>query len=245
MSATLSCCQGRRSGDVDMASSTTPRGAGPGRWRTGLAGCLLVGAALLLATLFLVAPAVADDGLLSAEQILAALEQRPPLPAKGFLPKANPDAATRVCDADLNRRLLAKSGQRGELLTRNLYVEAAPTVDLDIAFAYGEAALLAAGRVQLDELARALLDPGLRTQQFVFAGHTDVDGGADYNDRLSCERALSARRYLVVQHGIDADRLVPMGFGFEKLKDPLQPRAAVNRRVEIRRFAGLQKTGQP
>ena len=68
---------------------------------------------------------------------------------------------------------------------------------------------------------------------------------ADYNDRLSCERALSARRYLVVQHGIDADRLVPMGFGFEKLKDPLQPRAAVNRRVEIRRFAGLQKTGQP
>lgn len=189
---------------------------------------------------------VLAESLLSAAQIVAALGQPRSLPEKGgIIPKANPDAATRVCDAELNRRLLRESGQRGELLTRNLYVEAAPAVDLDIAFAFGEAALLAEGKAQLDELARALRSPGLRGERFVLAGHTDAVGSADFNDRLSCERALSARRYLVEQHHIAPDRLLPMGFGFSRLRNPLDSAAAVNRRVEVRRFAGLQKSGQP
>ncbi len=62
---------------------------------------------------------LAQEKLLGAEQILAALARKPTLPAKSFLPKANPDAATRVCDPELNQRLLSESGQRGELLTRN------------------------------------------------------------------------------------------------------------------------------
>lgn len=230
------CCGG------DDMSRTTGAGAASGGCRHRFAAAVSVVAALVATA----AGPVLAESLLSAAQIVAELERPPSLPTKGgIIPKANPDAATRVCDAELNRRLLRESGQRGELLTRNLYVEAAPAVDLEIAFAFGEATLLAEGKAQLDELARALRSPGLRGERFVLAGHTDAVGSADFNDRLSCERALSARRYLVEQHRIAPDRLLPMGFGFTRLRNPLDPAAAVNRRVEVRRFAGLQKPGQP
>lgn len=222
-------------------SRTTGAGAASGGRRYRFAAAVSVVASLVATA----AGPVLAESLLSAAQIVVELERPPSLPAKGFEPKANPDAATRVCDAELNRRLLRESGQRGELLTRNLYAEAAPAVDLDIAFAFGEAALLAEGKAQLDELARALRSPGLRDLRFVLAGHTDDVGSADFNDRLSCERALSARRYLVEQHRIAPDRLLPMGFGFTRLRNRVDPAAAVNRRVEVRRFAGLQKSGQP
>lgn len=234
------CC-----GGDDMRSSTAASVASRER-RLRFTVFMPILAALVAVLVASAAGTVFAESLLSAAQIVAALEREPPLPPKGgFVPKANPDAATRVCDAELNRRLLRDFGQRGELLTRNLYAEAAPTVDLDIAFAFGEAALLAEGKAQLDELARALRSPGLRGDRFVLAGHTDQVGSADFNDRLSCERALSARRYLVEQHRIEPDRLLPMGFGFTKLRNLLDPGAAVNRRVEVRRFAGLQKSGQP
>ncbi len=232
------CCGG------DDMRGTTGADAASGGCRRRFAAAVWIVASLVATA---AGPVVAES-LLSAAQIVAALGRPASLLEKGGIipkPKANPDAATRVCDAELNQRLLRESGQRGELLTRNLYVEAAPAVDLDIAFAFGKAALLAEGKAQLDELARALRSPGLRGERFVLAGHTDAVGSDDFNDRLSCERALSARRYLVEQHRIEPDRLLPMGFGFTRLRNSLDPEAAVNRRVEVRRFAGLQKSGQP
>lgn len=196
-------------------------------------------AAIALAAGVWAASAAAGDASLSAELILEQLETAAPAPGltRGFRPKANPDAATRICDPAVNDRLTRSTGQRGEQLTRTLYVEAAPQVDLDIAFKRGEAALLPEGANQLDSLAQALKHPRLARERFVLAGHTDSDGGADYNDRLSCERALSVRNYLRERHAIDSDRLVPMGFGYQKLKDAGNPRSEANRRVEVRRYA--------
>jgi outer membrane protein OmpA-like peptidoglycan-associated protein len=155
---------------------------------------------------------------------------------RGFKPRANPDAATKVCDPELNLALLSKTGKKGEQLTRTLYIEDVPKVDLDIAFKRGEASLLPEGEKQLNALAVALNDKRLSGQSFVVAGHTDAEGSADYNDRLSCERALSARRYLKAKFGISEERLIPMGFGFTRLKDTADKLSQVNRRVEIRRY---------
>ena len=155
---------------------------------------------------------------------------------RGFKPKANPDASTKVCDPELNLALLSKTGKKGEQLTRTLYIEDVPKVDLDIAFKRGEASLLPEGEKQLNALAVALNDKRLSGQSFVIAGHTDTEGSADYNDRLSCERALSARKYLKAKFGISEERLIPMGFGFTRLKDAVDKLSPANRRVEIRRY---------
>ena len=200
--------------------------------------------AFLCATLILcLCSQVVDAQTLTPQSILESLVNEPPAGSqgesltRGFKPRANPDAATKVCDPELNLALLSKTGKKGEQLTRTLYIEDVPKVDLDIAFKRGEASLLPEGEKQLNALAVALNDKRLSGQSFVVAGHTDAEGSADYNDRLSCERALSARRYLKAKFGISEERLIPMGFGFTRLKDTVDKFSQVNRRVEIRRYA--------
>lgn len=67
-------------------------------------------------------------------------------------------------------------------------------------------------------------------------GHTDSQGPAAYNQRLSQRRAESVVRYLETKGGIDKDRLEAQGFGESQ---PLIPNAttdeefAKNRRVEF------------
>jgi len=44
-------------------------------------------------------------------------------------------------------------------------------------------------------------------------GHTDAQGDAAYNKKLSLERAQAVRRYLIDQFGADGEKLVARGFG--------------------------------
>jgi len=65
-------------------------------------------------------------------------------------------------------------------------------------------------------------------------GHTDNRGGADYNKRLSDQRAAAVKKYLI-DHGVSADRLASHGYGLER---PLVPNdsdnnRALNRRVQF------------
>lgn len=65
-------------------------------------------------------------------------------------------------------------------------------------------------------------------------GHTDDVGGHTHNVDLSQRRAESVKRFLVSE-GVDADRLVPQGFAYDR---PLVPNTnnknrATNRRVEF------------
>ena len=73
----------------------------------------------------------------------------------------------------------------------------------------------------------------LKGSTFVVAGHTDAAGGEAYNQDLSERRADSIKRYLVDKYGIAATDLVTVGYGKSKLKDPAQPMAEVNRRVQV------------
>ena len=65
------------------------------------------------------------------------------------------------------------------------------------------------------------------------AGHTDAAGGEEYNQNLSERRAESIKKYLVDKYGINGTDLVTVGYGKSKLKDPGQPMAEANRRVQV------------
>jgi OOP family OmpA-OmpF porin len=74
-------------------------------------------------------------------------------------------------------------------------------------------------------------------------GHTDNQGAAAFNKKLSEQRAASVVRWLV-QHGIDVSRLSSQGFGFERPLDSndTPDGRKNNRRVE---FHIVQDTGGP
>ena len=61
---------------------------------------------------------------------------------------------------------------------------------------------------------------------------TDAAGGEAYNQDLSERRADAIKRYLVDKYGINGTDLVTVD-GKSKLKDPGQPLAEVNRRVQV------------
>ena len=71
--------------------------------------------------------------------------------------------------------------------------------------------------------------------KFTIEGHTDSDGGDDFNQRLSDARANAVKKYLVEQ-GIDRFRLSALGFGESKPIDSNKTKAgkANNRRVEVK-----------
>lgn len=109
-------------------------------------------------------------------------------------------------------------------------------IDLQVQFTFGSAQLVPQGKRQLDELAMALADRALLPAAFELAGHTDAVGGYAANMRLSLQRAQAVKDYLVQVHRVPAQRLLPIGFGFTRLADPMRPEAALNRRVEVRRL---------
>lgn len=84
-----------------------------------------------------------------------------------------------------------------------------------------------------------------RSTQIAIAGHTDDTGEAAYNQMLSERRARSVARYLV-DGGVDAQRIVIIGYGESK---PVQANTtdegrARNRRIELL-VAPLEKPASP
>lgn len=82
----------------------------------------------------------------------------------------------------------------------------------------------------------AVLRAHPEVQRIRLEGHTDSQGAADHNTRLSERRAMAARRWLVEQGGIEAARLEAMGFGPSHPIAPNDTAAgrAKNRRVEFK-----------
>lgn len=108
-----------------------------------------------------------------------------------------------------------------------------PNIDLEITFDYNSAEISAKSLPSVQALGKALTNPDLKGSTFVVAGHTDAAGSDAYNQDLSERRADSIKRYLTEKYGVaDAD-LVTVGYGESKLKDPGQPLAEANRRVQV------------
>jgi outer membrane protein OmpA-like peptidoglycan-associated protein len=112
-------------------------------------------------------------------------------------------------------------------------VQDKPKIDLEINFDYNSADISSKSLPAVQTLGRALTNPDLKGSTFVVAGHTDAAGGEAYNQELSERRADSIKKYLVDKYGIIGTDLVTVGYGKSKLKDPANPLAEVNRRVQV------------
>ena len=64
----------------------------------------------------------------------------------------------------------------------------------------------------LNEFGKALKG-GLTDATIIIAGHTDNIGSKEYNQKLSEERAISVKNYLLTHHEIESKRLVINGLG--------------------------------
>jgi outer membrane protein OmpA-like peptidoglycan-associated protein len=115
--------------------------------------------------------------------------------------------------------------------TRSLAV--VPSISLEVNFEFDSARLTDEARRQIDELGAALASDTLSPYRFELAGHTDAIGTAEYNQKLSERRSAAVKDYLVQQSKISPSRLSTAGWGFQKLKNPQDPQAPENRRVEI------------
>ena len=107
-------------------------------------------------------------------------------------------------------------------------------LDMLVVFSTGSAALTEQSKAEARAFAEAMKAPALAAMKFSVDGHTDAVGNRDYNLDLSKRRAKAVTDYLVAQ-GVDPARVEPHGFGFDKPRPGVAPKAAVNRRVEFSR----------
>ncbi len=132
-----------------------------------------------------------------------------------------------------------------DLTERSRYEEVENDVQLDkievgksivlrnIFFDTGEASLRDESRSELDQLYDILNNnPGIRVE---ISGHTDNVGAAQFNKRLSENRARSVVNYLV-EKGIDEERLEYAGYGFDKpiASNDTEEGRQKNRRTEFK-----------
>lgn len=179
------------------------------------------------------------DKNVTEEQIVRALvpEKKPPL-TRGLSvgPQQVPDPAAVAAEGKFVQQIRGRSTrslsntEREEIATM---VKDKPKIDLEINFEYNSADISAKSLPSVQALGRALSNADLKGSTFVVAGHTDAAGGESYNLDLSERRADAIKRYLVDKYGINGTDLVTVGYGKSKLKDPSQPMAEVNRRVQV------------
>lgn len=105
-------------------------------------------------------------------------------------------------------------------------------VALPINFEPGSSKITGQGFSYIEPIAMLMkTDPTLR---MVVEGHTDASGSAQRNLMLSWDRAMTVFKVLVERHGIEPNRLQPVGKGSLEPLEPANPEAAGNRRVQFR-----------
>jgi outer membrane protein OmpA-like peptidoglycan-associated protein len=189
-----------------------------------LAAALIVSAAMAL-------PAWAQDP--STGDIVRSLQ--PKTKFRSFDPN---QAAKDAKQADLIKRLQNAKTRQITVEERQEVVEAVeandlPAIDLEVFFNFDSAEITPEALPILKKLGAALSDEKLKGSVFLVAGHTDAKGPDAYKLSLSDQRAKTVVGFLSENFHIDPKQLVAIGFGEEKLKNPENPHAAENRRVQV------------
>jgi outer membrane protein OmpA-like peptidoglycan-associated protein len=180
--------------------------------------------------------AVAADDV-TEDQIVRALApaKKPPL-TRGLSVAPQADQAAAAAEGRLLQTIRGRAtrslsaSEREEI---SAIAKDKPNIDLEITFDYNSANISTKSLPSVQALGKALTNPDLKGSTFVVAGHTDAAGGEAYNQDLSERRADSIKRYLTGKYSIAAADLVTVGYGKSKLKDPANPLAEVNRRVQV------------
>jgi len=178
------------------------------------------------------------DKNVTEEQILRALAPEKKVLTRGLSvgPQQQVDPATAAAESKLVQKVRGRATRSLSVSEREeiaAVVKDKPKIDLEINFDYNSADISAKSLPSVQALGRALASSDLKGSTFVVAGHTDAAGGEGYNQDLSERRADSIKRYLVEKYGINGSDLVTVGYGKSKLKDPSQPMAEANRRVQV------------
>ncbi|MCK7615293.1 OmpA family protein [Roseibium sediminicola] len=105
--------------------------------------------------------------------------------------------------------------------------------NVEITFDFDSARIKPESYETVGLIADALHTPYLQGQTFFIVGHTDAKGAREYNLELSLKRAIAVREALVTTFRVPGDTLFAVGLGEEQLRDPSDPDAAVNRRVQL------------
>ena len=136
------------------------------------------------------------------------------------------------------RQIEVSTQERGIIISKKILISddpKAPSANLRIEFDVNAYAIRPTSYSLLNELGNALSSPKLKDVPIFINGHTDSDGETAYNLKLSLNRALAVKSYLVGQFSIPDSRLKVTGYG-EAM--PLVPNDSpenkqINRRVEI------------
>jgi outer membrane protein OmpA-like peptidoglycan-associated protein len=111
-------------------------------------------------------------------------------------------------------------------------LEEPPQVALQIQFEFNSSKITPQGDIQIGELAKALNSKVLEGVRFQVEGHTDAVGKAEYNLKLSQQRA-DAIAFKLSSLGVERARLSAVGMGDLKLLSGFKPSAAEHRRVVV------------
>jgi outer membrane protein OmpA-like peptidoglycan-associated protein len=198
---------------------------------TAILSLVTIGVALF----FGVAKAVAADDVTEDQIVRALAPVKKPL-TRGLSAGPQADPAAVAAEGKFVQTIRGRStrslsvSEREEIAT---IVKDKPKIDLEINFDYNSADISSRSLPSVQALGKALTNPDLKGSTFVVAGHTDAAGGEAYNQELSERRADSIKKYLVDKYSINGTDLVTVGYGKSKLKDPANPLAEVNRRVQV------------
>jgi outer membrane protein OmpA-like peptidoglycan-associated protein len=166
---------------------------------------------------------------LSAEDIIKAL--KPVSKITRSLTLARNTENTHFVDTLRNRPTRSLTSTERDRIAST--AENKPSIDLEINFEFNSATIGTKAAPQVAALGDALASPVLKGGTFVVAGYTDVKGSDAFNQNLSERRADAVKRYLAEKYHIDAANLVTVGYGKTRLKNPSDPGAAENRRVQV------------
>ena len=196
--------------------------------------CLTFGAALFVG----MAAGIAAEENVTEDQILRALAppKKPLTRSLSAPPHSENNANATTAEVHFVHTIRGRTTRSLSLSEREEIATIArdkPNIDLEITFHYNSAEISSKSLPSVQALGKALANPDLKGSTFIVAGHTDAAGGEAYNQELSERRADSIKRYLVEKSGVPGSDLVTVGYGKSKLKDPAQPLAEANRRVQV------------
>ncbi len=199
---------------------------------TAILSIATIGAGLSLG----IGQAIAGVDNVTADQILQALAppKKPLTRGLSIGPQADPaKVAEEGAFVKKIRNRTTRSLSNGEREEIATIAKEKPNIDLEINFDYNSADISTRSMPSVQALGKALTNPELKGSTFVVAGYTDAAGTDGYNQDLSERRADAIKRYLTDKYGIAGSDLVTVGYGKTKLKDPSNPMADVNRRVQV------------
>jgi hypothetical protein len=147
---------------------------------------------------------------------------------------------------DKNNYLLVIQGEDFFRVEEKFYLNGDTTINIEapnirynrwkfatLEFENKSAKILPEMEPDLDKLVNFLVDnPDFKLK---ISGHTDSHGNADYNLKLSQQRADAIKEYIMNKGGIASDRIDAIGFGSQKpiVEEKSEADMKINRRVEF------------